>query len=87
MSSTTSTSDPELKAEAEVEAATGVRGPVSWWLVGLVAILVIAAGLLAMHWLGGNTGTAVYSGSPVAAPQTEAPSVPVSQPAVEQTTK
>ncbi len=83
MPSTTSTTDRELKTETSVEAATGVRGPVSWWLVGLVALLIVAAGLLAMQWLGGNTGTAVYSGSPVAAPQAENPSVPVASSAVQ----
>ena len=60
-----------------------VSGPISWWLAALVALFVIAAGLLAIQFLGGNTGTAVYSGSPVAAPQTENPSVPVMSSAVQ----
>jgi len=67
--------NPELKTEVALEQATGVTGPMNWWLVGLVALLVIAAMLLIAQLATGNTGTAVYSGSPVAAPQTENPSV------------
>lgn len=67
--------NPELKTEVALEQATGVRGPMNWWLVGLVALFAMAAMLLIAQLVTGNTGTAVYSGSPVAAPQMENPSV------------
>jgi hypothetical protein len=66
--------NPELKTEVALEQATGVTGPMNWWLVGLVALFALAAMLLIAQLVTGNTGPAVYSGSPVAAPQMESPS-------------
>jgi len=65
----------ETPAE-EIERATGAQGPQGWRLYGIVALVVVALLLLAGQLLSGNKGTAVYSGSPVAAPQTENPSLP-----------
>ena len=39
--------------------------------MGLVALMVVAVVLLALQMLGGNKGTDVIPGTPVAAPQTE----------------
>ena len=59
----------ELKLETEVAEATGATSPTSWWLIGLVALLAMAVALFALQHLGGNKGTDVVPGSPVAASQ------------------
>ena len=61
----------ELKLETEVAEATGVTSPTAWWRWGLVALAVVIVLLLAMQMLGGNKGTDVIPGTPVAAPQAE----------------
>jgi len=58
------------------EAIVAQTGPTNWWLIGLSALFVLVAILLTVQFLSGNTGTAVYPGSPVAAPQTENPASP-----------
>jgi hypothetical protein len=63
----------ELKLETEIAQATGVFSPMSWWRLGLVALFLLAAILLAIQFLGGNKGTDVIPGTPVAAPQTTVP--------------
>ena len=63
--------DEELKLETEVAEATGVTSPTAWWRWGLVALAVVVVVLLAMQMLGGNRGTDVIPGTPVAAPPTE----------------
>jgi|SRR4051812_29703663 hypothetical protein len=63
--------DPTSDFEEAIETA----GPTNWWLIGLSALFVVAAILLTVQFLSGNTGTAVYRNSPVAAPQTENPAV------------
>ena len=66
-----SAADEELKLETEIAQATGVRSPASWWRLGLVGLMVLAIVLLALQYLGGNKGTDVVPGTPVAAPQVE----------------
>lgn len=61
--------DEELKLETEVAEATGLTTPMNWWLVGLVALLTLAILLVAAQWLGGNRGTDVVPGTPIAASQ------------------
>ena len=61
--------DEELKLETEVAEATGVTSPTAWWRWGLVALAVLIVLLLAVQMLGGNAGTAVVPGTPIAAPQ------------------
>ncbi len=61
--------DEELKLETEVAEATGATSPVSWWLIGLVALLAVAVVLFALQYLGGNKGTNVIPGTPIAASQ------------------
>lgn len=61
--------DEELKVETEVAQATGVTSPVSWWLIALVVLLAVAVVLFALQSLGGNRGTAVVPGTPIAASQ------------------
>jgi hypothetical protein len=65
--------DTTLKVATEVEQTVGGTGPTAWWRYGLVALLIVAAILLALQLLGGNTGTAVIPGTPTAAPQTTNP--------------
>lgn len=65
--------DRELEAETELAQATGVTSPSGWRLWGLVALLVVIAILLALQFLGGNKGTDVIPGTPVAAPQQNVP--------------
>ena len=66
-----SAADEELRLETEVAQATGVKSPKGWWRLGLVALMILAILLLALQYLGGNRGTNVIPGTPVAAPQTE----------------
>lgn len=61
--------DEELKLETEVAEATGATSPTSWWLIGLGALLALAALLFALQFLGGNKGTDVIPGTPIAASQ------------------
>jgi hypothetical protein len=61
--------DEELKLETEMAETTGATSPVSWWLIGLVALLALAVVLFALQCLGGNTGTDVIPGTPIAASQ------------------
>lgn len=58
-----------LKAANDHEPTVGATGPTNWWLTGLVALLIVAAILLALQLMGGNPGTDVVPGTPVAAPQ------------------
>lgn len=64
--------DEELKLETDVAEATGVTSPVSWWLIALVALLAVAVVLFALQFLGGNKGTDVIPGTPIAASQSAA---------------
>ena len=61
--------DEELKIETEAAQATGMVGPASWWRLGLIALLIVVAVLLALQLLGGNKGTDVIPGTPITAPQ------------------
>ena len=65
--------DEELKLETEAAQATGMVGPASWWRLGLIALLIVVAVLLALQLLGGNKGTDVIPGTPITAPQTNVP--------------
>ncbi len=67
----TSRDDDTLKAETELETRTGMFGPGSWARMGLVALVIVAAILLVGQFMGGNKGTDVLPGTPVAAPQSE----------------
>ena len=68
-----SAADEELKLETEAAQATGLVGPASWWRLGLIALLIVVAVLLALQLLGGNSGTDVIPGMPITAPQTNVP--------------
>lgn len=54
-------------------AAMPNTGPTNWWRVGLVLMALIIAALLLMQVFGGNPGTDVVPGTPVAAPEVPAP--------------
>ena len=62
--------DTALKIATDVEQVTGATGPTSWWRMGLVGLGIVAAILLALQLMGGNTGTDMVPGTPTAAPQT-----------------
>ena len=62
-----------LKVATDVEQTVGATGPTNWWRLGLIALAIVAAILLALQLMGGNTGTDVIPGTPVAAPQTSTP--------------
>lgn len=64
--------DSSIKVATEVEQTVGATGPTNWWRLGLVAIAILAAILLVLQMLGGNTGTEMIPGTPTAAPQGEA---------------
>lgn len=61
--------DVALEVATEVEQTTGVTGPTNWWRMGLIAIAIVAAILLALQLMAGNTGTEMIPGTPTAAPQ------------------
>jgi len=63
--------DTSLKIATDVEQVTGATGPTSWWRMGLVGIGIVAAILLVLQMLGGNTGTEMIPGTPTAAPQSQ----------------
>ena len=65
--------DEELKLETEVAEATGVTSPTEWWRIGLIVAAILVAILLAVQLVGGNKGTDVIPGTPVAAPQNNVP--------------
>jgi len=63
--------DTSLRIATDVEQVTGSTGPTSWWRMGLVGLGVVAAILLVLQMMGGNTGTEMISGTPTAAPQSQ----------------
>jgi hypothetical protein len=68
-----SAADEELKLETEAAQATGLTTRAKWWRLGLIALLIVVAVLLALQLMGGNTGTDVIPGTPIAAPQNNVP--------------
>ncbi len=63
--------DSALKVATDVEQTVGATGPSNWWRIGLIAVGIVAAILLALQLMGGNTGTEMIPGTPTAAPQSE----------------
>jgi hypothetical protein len=63
--------DTSIKIATEMEPVVGGTSPTNWWRAGLVALVIVAAILLILQLIGGNRGTDVIPGTPVAAPQTE----------------
>lgn len=57
-----------LAPSDDIEATVGATGPGAWWRMGLIGLGIVAAILLVLQLLGGNPGTAVQPGTPVAAP-------------------
>jgi len=55
-----------------LKAEERVGGPASWWRWGLVALAALILVLLVLQFMGGNKGTDVVPGTPIAAPQTGA---------------
>lgn len=64
--------DTSLKVATDLEQTVGATGPTNWWRYGLVGLGIVAAILLVLQLLGGNTGTEMIPGTPTAAPQGEA---------------
>ncbi len=64
----TMSKDSRLQEEV-LEAEERVGGPTSWRLIGLVALAAVILVLLIGQMMGGNKGTDVIPGTPVAAPQ------------------
>lgn len=62
--------DTALKIATDVEQVTGATGPTNWWRMGLIGVVIVAAILLGLQLLNGNTGTAMIPGTPTAAPET-----------------
>ena len=60
--------DSALKVATDVEQTVGATGPTNWWRIGLIAVGIVAAILLALQLMGGNTGTEMIPGTPTAAP-------------------
>ena len=65
--------DSALEVTTAVEQTVGATGPTNWWRMGLIAVGIVAAILLVLQLMGGNTGTEMIPGTPTAAPQSEQP--------------
>lgn len=63
--------DTALKVATAAEQMTGNTGPTNWWRMGLIGIAIVAAILLVLQMLNGNTGTEMVPGTPTAAPATQ----------------
>jgi hypothetical protein len=61
--------DEVLAAETEVERKTGLAGPAGWRWIGLAVLAVLIAVVLVLKLAGGDPGTGVVPGTPIAAPQ------------------
>jgi len=61
-----------LEVATPTEPTVRATGPTNWWRLGLIAVCIVAAILLALQLLGGNTGTEMIPGTPTAAPQSPA---------------
>ena len=57
-----------LTSTDDVEASLGATAPTAWWQMALLGLAIVAAILLVLRLLGGNPGTDVVPGTPVAAP-------------------
>jgi hypothetical protein len=63
----------KLEITEEAERSVGSTAPSNWWRASLIALGIVALILLLMQIFGGNPGTDVQPGTPVAAPQEPAP--------------
>ena len=51
-----------IQPAADEEPTIGATGPTNWWRIGLVALAIVAAILLALQLLGGTPSTDVQPG-------------------------
>jgi hypothetical protein len=65
--------DSKIRPAEEFEESVGAAGPTNWWMMGLVALGIVAAILLGLQLLQGTPGTDVQPGTPVAQPEVTAP--------------
>jgi hypothetical protein len=65
--------DSKIRPADEIEDTVGATGPTNWWMMGLIALAIVAAILLGLQLLNGTPGTDVQPGTPVAAPEITAP--------------
>ncbi len=61
--------DSALEIATDAERTVGATGPTNWWRLGLIAVVIVAAILLVLQLMNGNTGTDMIPGTPTAAPQ------------------
>ena len=61
--------DEILGVETEIGQKTGLVGPAGWRWIGLLVLAVLIAILLVLKMAGGDPGTNVVPGTPIAAPQ------------------
>ena len=59
--------DSRITPAEEYEESLGATSPSNWWMIGLVALGIVAAILLGLQLLNGAPGTDVQPGSPTAA--------------------
>jgi hypothetical protein len=67
--------DSTIRPANEFEETVGATGPTNWWMIGLVALGIVAGILLLLQLLGGTPGTDVQPGTPTAQQETPAPAV------------
>ena len=60
--------DASIKVAGEMDHVVGGTSPTNWWRAGLIALFIVAAILLVLQLIGGNRGTDMIPGTPVAAP-------------------
>jgi hypothetical protein len=65
--------DSNIRPADEIEETVGATGPTNWWMMGLIALGIVVAILLALQLLNGSPGTDVQPGTPVAQPEAVAP--------------
>ena len=65
--------DSALRTRNAPGSTVGATGPTNWWRIGLVVMAALIALLLILQLVGGNPGTDVQPGTPVAAPEVPAP--------------
>ena len=67
--------ESRIRPAAGFEETVGATGPTNWWMIGLIALGIVAAVLLVLQLLAGTPGTSVQPGTPTAAPEIATPPV------------
>lgn len=61
--------DSQVHPASAFEETVGATGPTNWWMIGLIALGIVAAILLLLQLLSGTPTTSVQPGTPTATPE------------------